>query len=407
MKNLLLFFAALCCCMTACTREYSVEPPRQDEDPLYTLAMSVPARFNDGGFTKSSGFTVDEITPLSSIHFSHILYDSLSLPAATRAGGNHADDIYIVNYDHGFSIISDNPDYPEVLAFSDNGRIDASTDHPGMLIFLEDLLEFAPVKDTTIVSTKSTIVIPRPRPLIPVQWGQYAPYNMYAKFCSKCTTLMPVGCVAVAIAQLMTHHKYPAQSRGYSPIYSSSYYTLYNLDWNSIRTYCINQSSFDPTSYDYFPQAVANRDAVRSIFSMVMHELSPDFKCSSGSHVAANSVGDARGALKDLGYTMDGTTSYDVAKVITSLDNGRPVIIFGKNTTSAHAWILDDWISDGNGWYMFHCNWGYDGFGNGYYHTSLDHRDTNRILDENAPNPLSGGEAYSKSREILTNIRKL
>ena len=68
-------------------------------------------------------------------------------------------------------------------------------------------------------------------PLIQVNWNQGTPYNTY---CPRKEAL--VGCVAVAMAQAMSVHRYPARPRG-QVSYSSALYGGLNINFDNERAY--------------------------------------------------------------------------------------------------------------------------------------------------------------------------
>ena len=89
-------------------------------------------------------------------------------------------------------------------------------DHSGFHVFLDYLsqwvnLQFSAEDDLEYGgSTWENEIVMANEKGVPVQWGQYVPYNLY------CPTGMPTGCLATALAQVMAYHKYPSSYNGYN-----------------------------------------------------------------------------------------------------------------------------------------------------------------------------------------------
>lgn len=94
------------------------------------------------------------------------------------------------------------------------------------------------------------------------------------------------------------------------------------------------------------------------------------------------------GAFRKMGYTCGSLSDYSFSKVAGSLNNMQPVYMCGKNTVNSkgHAWVVDGYRIqyDTHAYYAaddlrlldrtrtpeknyVHCNWGWDGYCNGYY----------------------------------------
>lgn len=112
------------------------------------------------------------------------------------------------------------------------------------------------------------------------------------------------------------------------------------------------------------------------------------------------SIQAAKRALKNYGFHTDDICSYSLERVRAEIDANHPLFISGYPTSGGdgHAWVIDGYVhgyyptevfmdvydSNGNllrGYYLgieneyhdfVHCNWGWDGDGNGYFlHTWL------------------------------------
>lgn len=138
-------------------------------------------------------------------------------------------------------------------------------------------------------------------PILKTNWHQGWPYNWKVD--------KPLGCVTVAVGQIMYHHKIPA------------YY-----DWESIN--------------------VSNRetDAQGSFFKNLGESLGIDY---SGDDSGA-STGDAERVLKSFGYKVKQTDEYTVAQINTAFRANCPIYmrgrthqILGFDAGDGHAWVCD------------------------------------------------------------------
>ena len=199
-------------------------------------------------------------------------------------------------------------------------------------------------------------------PMIIVEWDQYYPYNGYIKDTLSCRNV-PTGCVATAVAQLMTKWKYPY----YSP----------NTFWFSLTmNKTINIGN--PTTVEW----------VASLLKTIFVGCQTIPGCSGSSSTIEN----ASLFLSSTGYTCDEISSYNSSAIYSSITNGCPVLISGaKNQDVGHAWDIDGcckeqktikryiYKKNANGSStliktqiikkyrtMFHHNWGWGGTYNGW-----------------------------------------
>ena len=148
---------------------------------------------------------------------------------------------YIVNREGyaGYSIISANTNLPAVLAYSESGNIsfNDTIQHPELSFFFDLLQAYITdpgnekyeTEDHSPLDISQTRARRRPLyetkpeawnetervdPLIPIKWGQRAPYNHAAPLINGQRAL--TGCVATAIAQVMAYHEKPSGHDGTS-----------------------------------------------------------------------------------------------------------------------------------------------------------------------------------------------
>ena len=154
-------------------------------------------------------------------------------------------------------------------------------------------------------------------PMISVTWDQREPYNNYVKSYLSCNSV-PTGCVTTAIAQLMTKWSFP--QNGNWP----SYY-----GWLSL----IQNPAIYPNGYND-----STVDLVANLMKRIFDDCITEYDCDDSS----STLDIARSYLTSLGYTADNIIYYSGSAVISSLNNGCPVLIGGYYTEeSGHCWIID------------------------------------------------------------------
>lgn len=198
-------------------------------------------------------------------------------------------------------------------------------------------------------------------PLLSSNWNQDCYYNELCPedvnapydYCDH----VPVGCVALAMAQVMKYWEYP-----FTGIGSHSYYTA---------LYGIQSANFGNTNYQWenMPASVYSSNA--DVSTLIYHcAVSVDMDFAPGGSSA--STYDARTSLVNY-FGYDSQAQYRTKSNYSAtvwegllrdeLNAGRPVIYRG-NGEYGHAWVCDGFSASN----YFHMNWGWGGFANGYFY---------------------------------------
>ena len=197
--------------------------------------------------------------------------------------------------------------------------------------------------------------------LLTSTWSQGYGYNAYCPVYEGQNVV--VGCVATAMAQIMRYHGYPTHGFG-SKSYIHNYYGQLSAD-------------FFNATYDFslMPDAVswessADEIDATSLFcyhcgvSVSMEYENPGHPSGSGAYM--NKVAKA---LEYFGY-YDAELHYPdedsvwKARLRNEIDHGRPILYSGSSVYSgAHAFVCDGYDDED----MFHFNWGWGGYGDGFY----------------------------------------
>jgi hypothetical protein len=211
-------------------------------------------------------------------------------------------------------------------------------------------------------------------PLLHTTWGQESFYN------DLCPGNCPVGCVALAMGQIMKYWAFPTVGQG-----SHSY---------THPVYGAQTANFGTTSYAWssMPNAVtsANTSVATALYQLgvsVDMDYAPD-----GSGAYSIDVPDAlisyfkfQSSAQYRNKSAYSNTNWEIL-LRGELDNARPVYYSGSGPAGGHAWVVDGYQSTN----YFHVNWGWYGYYNGYYYLS---------------NLNPGGDTFNNDQAAVTGIR--
>ena len=170
----------------------------------------------------------------------------------------------------------------------------------------------------------------------------------------------PVGCVAVAMSQVMHYWKHPEHGTG------STYYT--ENDYGYIEV------DFEDAFYDFDNMAATYATSPSQL--LLFHtgvSVNMDYDNSGSGAYVVGGYPSAFYAMEnffayssDISYQWkDNHTDNEYRDIIKNeLDHNRPVISqgYGSGQGGGHAWNFDGY--SGNN---LHCNWGWGGSSNGYF----------------------------------------
>lgn len=325
-----------------------------------------------------------------------------------------------------------------IFAYCESGNLDATTDNPGVLLFLEEAEYYLANAPLRIIETIHVPLNYRPNmsvkpsnwgvtsraqcgwtysarevvskaPLLSVNWGQSHPYNLVTPVING--TQCPTGCVATAAVQIMSYYQWP-QSVSVNG-------QNWGVNWSAALG-----GDIIGANIPYLMRAVGNG---------VWMSYDPDGSGAQSSNVPY--------MLSGYGYSSSNISSYDKPIVISEINNYRPVYVAGTReivdqitgvvTYSGHAWVVDgylkhtdsrlqvvDHVDDSDkdrpiqigqriksqtiiGEYLYlHCNWGWDSSYNGYF-IDFNIGDGDKF-DEPTSNPPQRN--YKHDQRIIYNI---
>ncbi|MBR5081734.1 MAG: C10 family peptidase, partial [Bacteroidales bacterium] len=205
-------------------------------------------------------------------------------------------------------------------------------------------------------------------PLLSSIWNQTDLYNNMAPedpnsvFSGHCKS----GCVANTMSQIMRYWEWPRTGTGLHSYYASSYYG--NYGWQEANfgeaTY---RFELMPDFLDFAsPQAEVDATALLEYHAGVSVEMGYG---PSASGAYSEDVGPAMleyfrySPELEHRYKPNGSSTQWKNDLRANLDAGMPLYYASSGDDGGHAYVLDGY--DDND--MFHLNWGWAGFDNGYY----------------------------------------
>ena len=203
-------------------------------------------------------------------------------------------------------------------------------------------------------------------PLLSSIWNQTDLYNNMAPedpnsvYSGHCKS----GCVANTMSQIMRYWEWPRTGTGYHNYYASSYYG--NYGWQ--------EANFEEATYRFelmpdfldfaSPQSEVDATALLEYHAGVSVEMGygPN---ASGAY--SEDVGPAMHNhfrySNDLQHMYQEESFHWEEDLMDNLDAGMPLYYASSGPDGGHAYVVDGYDEN----VLFHLNWGWAGFDNGYY----------------------------------------
>lgn len=316
--------------------------------------------------------------------------------------------IYNVGNNGGFALIAKDDTHGAVIGYSDQGTFDLDR----MSLELRDLFSILDEARPSQIEKNEARSFDYPpkhsrvvTPLLRSRWNQDHPYSLYTptyRDTDGDEQHYFAGCVAVAVAQLMYYHQWPAQGRGekYHPKLGKRDFSASHYRWSDMRPiYGDNEryigSGKNPRIRpDDDPMFTSVAELMRDLGAAVSMNYQPAAS-SSNSELASTALQtyfdyEATDALSTSRLGIDKTEQLITEELI----GGFPVYISGMNKSGGnygHAWVIDGIDSFGR----FHMNFGWGGQSDGYY--SLRH-----IAPATAGAEFSGKQVnFTRSVQII------
>lgn len=296
--------------------------------------------------------------------------------AATYRTEQGASAFHVFNTSDGFVIVSADDCETPIIGYSREGRFDPNNVPIQMEDYLQDFIariqygienhieaDEATAKQWEMVKTtgklndsKSTKAV---APLLTDKWNQGCLYNSLCPTMSGPCGHAEVGCVAVAMAQIMRYWGYPTTGWG-THSYTNAGLTL--------------SADFGNTTYDWehMPDSLTENSSEAEIEAVatLLYHCGVSLEMRYGPNGSLANTGDVINALRRyFNYTRqihkekksDYSNEEWSSLLMNSLDLSRPIQYVGYGS-GGHSFVCDGYDSNG----LFHFNWGW-GTANGYF----------------------------------------
>lgn len=295
----------------------------------------------------------------------------------TRSSSANDTLAYVLNYpdNAGFVIVSaDRKVYP-VLAFSDEGNFsfDNEIAKANFIDRIGAYIETAE-SDSTLydVSDDDFDSCYATNPMINISLGQESPWDKYViQEHPDCL----IGCVAVATALVMSHSKNQMYYHN-SIVHLKSIITAIEKgrpDISVVGPKQIPESNTSNQPVYFYEQAVDS-------MAKLLYLIGKDVHMNYGPEGSWASSWAAYNLLKSLNFSIPtGFVDFDIDQVALYLKDNHIIYLRGSAPDAGgHAWVSDGchYCVDPNDPSILldtyiHCDWGWDGYCNGYYSGSV------------------------------------
>lgn len=294
---------------------------------------------------------------------------------ATESNNSKVPLFYIFNIDkdNGYIIVSADSKVRPVLGIVEQGSFnedELDKDLSSLLSSYSEQICYAKTRgvDNTGVDVLSRSSSKEIIPLLKDSWGQNSPYN------SKCPTIngvnSKVGCVALAMAQVMNYWEYPAQGAG-----SHSYFWA-----KGGKTLSTDFSSHKYDWKKFYPKYGNNTQEEKDAIGTLMFDCGVSVNMDYGTEESLTYSTNAIEALKKyFGYSEVSHVYRDSYAgnwddlLYSELSKGIPMIYSGENKNKQGHCFVCDGYKDG----LFHFNWGWNGAQGFFATTALKPRENN------------------------------
>ena len=261
----------------------------------------------------------------------------------------------------GFVIVSAIDNGSPVVGYSTTSSFPSNPDHPLLSWLIPSwYAKGSSATPKKIMQNSGSSTDRMVLPLTSARWGQGDPWN---RFCPSDSTAKRalVGCVAVAMSQIMEKWQWPAKGTGivtYTPMQHAEYGEI--------------SANFDTTRYhwdltnDIYPTDASALILFHTGVASLMN-YDPVLSSTSVDQYAIPAL------INNFSYNpgmifrkMEGNDPGEWNRMLhQELDNSRPVLYAGTspNGKSSHAFNIDGYRNET----FFHFNWGWNGAGDGWY----------------------------------------
>jgi len=250
----------------------------------------------------------------------------------------------------GFVIVAGDDRMPEILGYSEHGKLDIETAACGLKWLLgayEQMAKGIERGDIQPANRRARAAKDPVAPFVSTTWGQSTPYNTMCPKANgaRCVT----GCVATAMAQIMNYYRWPNETSVPIPAYTTQ----------------TNKISMPQLATTTFTWGHLNKNHLSKLMLYCGQSVQMDYgPKESGAGEPHEALKDYFGYDEGINLVMREEFSDDQwdGKLYDELASQRPIYYFGYDGQSGHAFILSGYKDD-----HYYINWGWDGEADGYF----------------------------------------
>ena len=274
-----------------------------------------------------------------------------STPSKARSRGlgeTNSNGFYVFNADDGgFVIVAGDERMPDILGYSDHGRIDVETAPCGLRWLLGCYEQMSKSENLQSARSRTRAAKAPVAPFIATTWGQKTPYNA---MCPKIDGARAVtGCVATAMAQILNYYRWPNDASKPIPAYTS-------------YTNKVSMPQLEPTTFTWGHLNKADLSKLMLYCGQaVQMDYGPEESGAGVIDEALKSYFDYDESLRLV--SRDNHSNDDWNDMLyEELVAQRPIYYFGSDGKDGHAFILCGYKDE-----RFYINWGWDGGADGFF----------------------------------------
>ena len=309
--------------------------------------------------------------------------------ARAKSADNAAADTapyYVFNFgdNQGFVVISGDDSLTELIGYSREGSFSTENMPQNLKSWFgayADYVEKVQSGEATPIKRASEVGTPVVDALVKTHWNQDEPFNrMCPAYYLDENEILPTGCVATAVAQVMNYYGYPSRGKGEI---SYSYYQANDYASRTDISVDFSQSTYDWDNMldDYTRYFDANKNIINEYNDTEAVAVALLMRDCGASVLMTYALGGSGsldfnipyGIATHFGYKSSlymrssMTDAQFIGIIEDELDNGRPLVFCGSGSAGGHCFVADGYDSNG----LLHINWGWGGLSDGWFDINL------------------------------------
>ena len=304
-------------------------------------------------------------------------------PRKAKANSMATPSYYVVNNgeDDGFVIVAGDDRAKPVLAYADNGHFDEENMPEMVANMLNGYVEEMELKGNSLpedVTERAKTKTPTTNPIYPMvttKWAQTDPFNIKCPVVPNTDTKCFVGCVAVAMAQLIYYYRDRMNSKLSVAIPGYTCTTSWSGKKIAVSGVAAGTAINWSNMYeeDNGKQTSTQKTNLANFLLYCATALESEFRGGDDKITTAPISNIYTSLVKYFNFKSNyvktfARSSYNYAKwkdmIVNELEQGRPVLYYaGSKQDAGHVFVIDGF----DGGDLFHINWGWGGRYNGYF----------------------------------------